>query len=59
MTEAIKLGNYDLYKGALVLVYIYGLHHDKNEWIEPEKYIPDRFDPSSRFYLTPKGKKRH
>jgi len=35
------------------------LHWNKNEWIEPEKFIPERFDPSSRYYLTPSGKKRH
>ena len=35
------------------------LHWNRDEWIEPEKYIPERFDPSSPYYLTPKGKKRH
>ena len=30
-----------------------------DEWIEPEKFIPERFDSSSRYFLTPKGKKRN
>jgi cytochrome P450 len=58
-TKAMKLGDYDIYKGALFTVYIYGLHHDTKEWIEPEKYIPERFDHTSSFYLTPNGNKRH
>ena len=35
------------------------LHHNPKEWIEPESYIPERFDPTSRYYLTPSGEKRH
>lgn len=35
------------------------LHHNPKEWIEPEKYIPDRFDPASPYFLTPCGKKRN
>ena len=23
------------------------------------RFIPDRFDPTSKYYLTPKGTKRH
>jgi cytochrome P450 len=35
------------------------LGRNPDEWIEPEKYIPDRFNPSSPYFLTPSGKKRH
>ena len=35
------------------------LHHDPEQWIKPEKFIPERFDPSSPYFLTPSGKKRH
>jgi hypothetical protein len=30
----------------------------EDEWIEPEKFIPERFNPNSPYYLTPSGKKR-
>ena len=35
------------------------LHMRKDQWKEPEKFIPERFDPSSEYFLTPSGQKRH
>jgi cytochrome P450 len=35
------------------------LQRRADQWIEPEEFIPDRFDPESKYYLTPSGKKRH
>jgi cytochrome P450 len=40
-------------------VYIRGLHHNPDEWKEPEKFVPERFDPYSEWFLTPSGAKRH
>jgi len=36
-----------------------GLAHNPDEWFEPSKYIPERFNPSSKYYLTPSGTKRN
>ena len=45
------MGKYKIKKDTLLHVLISNLHHNKNYWIEPEKYIPERFDPSSPYYL--------
>ena len=37
---------------------IYGLHHNKKQWIDHDQFIPERFDPSSPYALTPTGEKR-
>jgi cytochrome P450 len=38
---------------------IHRLANNPLEWIEPEKFIPERFDPKSPFFLTPAGKARN
>ena len=58
-TEDIVLAGYTIPKGQDFNLMIYFLHRDPDQWIEPEKYIPDRFDPESKWSLTPKGTKRN
>jgi len=52
-------GKLQVQKNDIVAVDIYGLHNNPKEWREPEKFIPDRFDPESDYYLTAAGRKRH
>ena len=40
-------------------ILIYLIHINPKEWIEPLKYMPERFDPESKWSLTPAGNKRH
>ena len=42
----------------VVRIDLYGISHRPNIWIEHEKFIPERFDPKSQYYLTPTGEKR-
>ena len=46
-------------KGDRVILNIYQLHHNGDEWQEPDSFIPERFDPQSKYRLTPSGKPRH
>ena len=59
LTEETKLGEYTFRTDSIILINIYQLHHNEKEWQQHDKFIPERFDPSSEFYLTSSGTKRH
>ena len=40
-------------------ITIPALHIDPDQWKEPEKFVPDRFDPSSDWYKRPNGQNRN
>eukprot|EP00347_Sterkiella_histriomuscorum_P011321 403372900 len=56
-TQTIK--GYIIPKNNPILFFIHNLHRNPAEWQQPEKFIPERFDPTSPYYLTPDGKKRN
>lgn len=58
VTEQIEVCGYKIRSDHSFQINMMALHHNKQEWITPEKFIPDRFDPSSSYYLRPDGKKR-
>ena len=60
ITEDVTLEcGYKLKQGHSFAIHIHYLHHNPSQWITPEEFIPERFDPTSPYYLTPDGKKRH
>ena len=48
-----------LRKDDIFYIGMGALCNDPNEWHHPEKFIPERFDSRSEYYLTPSGKKRN
>lgn len=58
MTEDVELCGITVRKGDLYVLNMQQMHLDKNEWQQPERFIPDRFDPMSPMYLKPNGTKR-
>jgi len=36
-----------------------GLHTNPNEWHHPRKFLPERFDPGSKYFKTVSGEKRN
>lgn len=50
--------NYTFKKGEKFFIHFEGLHTNPDEWIEPFKFIPERFDPKSDYFFTPEHKKR-
>ena len=43
----LKIGEYNIPKGTTVNIDFYSLHHDPQQFPQPEKYIPERFLPEN------------
>merc|ERR1712070_1191327 len=35
------------------------MHKSEKEWVEPYSFIPERFDPDSKYYKRPDGSNRN
>lgn len=57
--ETIKLKEVLIPKNQIVLINIFATHFNPEQWREPMKFIPERFDPNSEYFLTADGKQRH
>lgn len=55
ITEDVKLGDYEFKANDSVIIDMYHLHRNPKYWQEPEKYLPERWNASSPYYLTPSG----
>lgn len=56
--QSFKINNCVVPKDQIVTFNIIGSHFHKDQWINPLEFRPERFDPSSEYFLTPSGQKR-
>lgn len=56
---SFKVKDLRIPKNQIIVFNIYGAQFNEKQWREPLKFIPERFDPSSEYFLTPDGKNRH
>ena len=59
MSETVQAGKLLIRKGDAIVIHMGRMQNHPSEWQQPEKFIPERFDPQSKFFLTPSGKKRN
>lgn len=65
-SEDVKICDVTIQKNTPFKIEIASIHHNPNEWISPSEFLPERFDPESKYFTRPlqdgdigEGKNRH
>lgn len=49
-----SIGEFTVPKDTHVVINLWALHHDENEWDQPDQFMPERFlDPTGSHLITP------
>ena len=56
VTKKTTIGGVELDFNDMLVVGIYFIARDSDYWHDPDAFIPERFDPSSKYYKAPSGK---
>ena len=51
--ENTEICGVPIQKGTLLSINLFGPHYSPKEWREPLKFIPERFDPDSEYFMSP------
>ena len=51
--DNIDICGVPIIKGSILSINLFGFHYNPNEWHEPLKFIPERFDPESEYFTAP------
>jgi cytochrome P450 len=59
VSKECKCGGLNIHPDSMFSIDMSRLGNNPLEWIEPHKFIPERFNPKSPYFLTPAGKNRN
>ena len=58
LTETTQIYDKIIRSDSQIMIGIHRLHMNPDQWKEATRFIPERFDPLSPYYLTPDNKRR-
>ena len=58
-SKDVNINGINFKEGDPVLLCMSEMHRSEKEWIEPDTFNPDRFDPNSKYYKRPDGSNRN